>query len=217
MNQKEKSRQSREKIIESAIQEFGTKGFRGATINAVCGHGIAKGLLYHYFSGKEELFLICAEKCFSSFIEYLRQRGGGENLKKCLELRARFFQDNPLYARIFFEALLQPPVGLGREIKEARREYEEFNRALYRQMISRLTLRKGVSEKMALEHFELMQDMFNCYFNSPAYAGHDMQALMEAHEEKLGTVLDLMLYGIAQKRIVVDGEAEDIDEKKEDK
>ena len=199
MNQKEKSRLSREKIIRAAVREFGTNGFRGTTINGVCGQEIAKGLLYHYFSGKEELFLSCVEHCFTSLVKYLRAGRGEENLQKCLRLRARFFREQPLYARIFFEALLQPPVNLRREIKMAQREYEEFNRHLYQKMISGLVLRRGVTEETALEYFSLMQEMFNCYFSSPAYAEQNIQELMKAHEAQLETMLDYMVYGIAQE------------------
>ena len=199
MNQKERSRLSREKIIAASLQEFGTNGFRGTTINAICGHGIAKGLLYHNFSGKEELFLLCAERCFSNLTAYLRAEKGEESLSRALRLREQFFRENPLYARVFFEAILQPPPGLRQDIKEIRKEFDQFNRALYARIISGLELREGVTAETAMAYCELIQDMFNCYFNSPAYAGWDMRDIMEAHESRLETMLDFMLYGIAKE------------------
>lgn len=52
MKQEEKTRLTRERILSAAINEFGTKGYEKANINSVSGAGIAKGLIYHNFSGK---------------------------------------------------------------------------------------------------------------------------------------------------------------------
>ena len=41
--------------------------------------------------------------------------------------------------------------------------------------------------------------MFNGYFQSKADQGGDYKALMEAHEERLFEILDMMLYGIVKQ------------------
>lgn len=45
MKQEEKTRLTRERIINAGIKEFGSKGYAGASINSVSDSGIAKGLL----------------------------------------------------------------------------------------------------------------------------------------------------------------------------
>lgn len=35
------------------MQEFGSKGYRGASLNTICEAGIPKGLLYHNFKNKD--------------------------------------------------------------------------------------------------------------------------------------------------------------------
>ena len=62
-----------------------------------------------------------------------------------------------------------------------------------------MTLRKGVTEKDALEYYEIMQEMFNGYFSSPAYASKEFHFLMADHEERLSKTLDFMLYGIVER------------------
>ena len=59
MNKNEKTERTVAKIMESAMTEFGTNGYAGGTVNNICKAGINKGLVYHNFSGKDELFLIC--------------------------------------------------------------------------------------------------------------------------------------------------------------
>lgn len=44
--------------ITAALFEFATKGYQGFVINELCKvDGIAKGVLYHNFSGKSDLYL----------------------------------------------------------------------------------------------------------------------------------------------------------------
>ena len=48
MKQKEKSQISKEKILNAAIIEFGTKTYESASLNNICSdNNISKGLIYH--------------------------------------------------------------------------------------------------------------------------------------------------------------------------
>ena len=60
MKKEEKTRLRREKIITAALFEFATKGYQVFVINELCKvDGISKGVLYHNFSGKSDLYLTC--------------------------------------------------------------------------------------------------------------------------------------------------------------
>lgn len=202
MTQEEKTSRTRERILKAAMEEFGTKGYAGATMGEICGkHHIAKGLLYHNFPGKEALYLACVSRCFEEVMAYLQQHTKGVELKSYMESRYRFFSSHPIHARIFFEAVLQPPQGLEEPIKACKQPFDAYNRAVYREALAHLTLRKGVTEQDALEYYELMQEMFNGYFSSSAYAGKDVEWLGSEHENRLFKVLNLMLYGIAEQEM----------------
>lgn len=200
MKKEEKTELTKEKIIKASMEEFGANGYAGATINSICNrHGISKGLLYHNFTGKDELYLLCVKQCFQSLITYLRSEITELTLPKYLELRFLYFKKNPICARIFFEALLQPPEALFGQIKSIKRDFESFNRQLYQKKLSEITLRKGLTEEEALEYCEIMQEMFNCYFSSPAYSMESFQTVITDHEKKLERMLDILLYGIVER------------------
>lgn len=200
MKQHERTEQTKEKIITAAIEEFGTYGYDASSLNNICGkHNIAKGLIYHNFKDKDTLYLTCTAHCFSVLIAYLEKQKPEINLETYMSLRYRFFSTNPLYARIFFEAILQPPIKLKKTIKEQRQAFDAMNREICRCALQKLILRCGVSEAQALSYFELMQEMFNGYFSSSAYAGSDFTTLVADHEERLSQTLDFMLYGIAKE------------------
>ncbi len=56
MTQKERQERSKREILEAAMEEFGTRGYDAVTMEGICGgHGISKGMLYHYYPNKDAL------------------------------------------------------------------------------------------------------------------------------------------------------------------
>lgn len=52
------SKERQNEILEIAIEEFSSKGYKSANINIIAKNaGISIGLMYKYFATKEELFL----------------------------------------------------------------------------------------------------------------------------------------------------------------
>lgn len=200
MKQEEKTERTREKILRAAMEEFGAHGYAGASLNSICGTGISKGLLYHNFAGKDALFLACVEQCFAQLTEFLRQRDPQGDPERYLEARLCFFREHPQEARLFFEAMLQPPEPLWEQIRRLRKDFDAFNRTLYGQMLDRVVLRPGVDREEALGYFSLFQEMFNGYFSSPACRGLSFDDRMAAHEANLPRMFDFLLYGIAEGR-----------------
>ena len=206
MTQQERTKRTRARILEAALVEFGTKSYDAASINTICNeNNLSKGLLYHNFKNKDELYLRCVKACYDELMGCLKAQWpekldapGG--LRRLLELRQSFFEENPYYANIFFQSLLQPPKHLRGEIQEIRREFEELNTKCYQEILGGLSLRKGITEELALECFSIFQEMFNGYFRSKADQGGDYHALVQDHEGKLTKVFDIILYGIAERQ-----------------
>lgn len=205
MKQQEKTQRTQERILAAAIMEFGTKGYEGASINAICNASqTPKGLLYHNFKNKDDLYLRCVKRCYEQMMEYLRarerpSRNAREDMKRLLALRQAFFAEHPHHASLFFHSLLQPPGHLLAQMKETRQDFDAFCIERYQRMLDVLSLRDGITREMALEYFSIFLEMFNGYFQSRAGQGGDYAALMEAHEKKLSEILDIVLYGIAKQ------------------
>lgn len=200
VKKEEKTELTKERIIQAAVQEFGVKGYAASTVGAICSeYGIAKGLIYHNFKGKDDLYLTCVSRCFADVTACLREQDTGTDLHQYMQRRLQYFSEHPLYAGIFFEAVLQPPAPLAAEIRECKKDFDQFNRHIYRTAISRMKLRRGVTEEDAMEYYGIMQEMFNGYFSSPAYAGKDFETIITDHEERLVKMLDFMLYGIVER------------------
>ena len=201
MKKEEKTELTKERIINAAIEEFGTKGYTASSLYNICKNfNISKGLLYHNFENKDKLYLACISKCFLEVTKYLESQNFESDIQRYTELRFAFFSKYPLYARLFFEVVLQPPVNLINEINKIKKGFDELNKKIYHSVLQSLTLRDGVTEKDAMEYYELMQEMFNGYFSSSVYVNTDFSLLISDHEKKLKKILNFILYGIAKEK-----------------
>ncbi|MCY7830498.1 TetR/AcrR family transcriptional regulator [Bacillus spizizenii] len=56
LKQSERSAQRKEKLIDTALELFSSRGYNGTTVKEIAKEaGVTDGLIYHYFSSKEEL------------------------------------------------------------------------------------------------------------------------------------------------------------------
>ena len=95
MKKSEKTEITVTKIIELAMAEFGTKGYAGGTVNNICKTGINKGLVYHNFTGKDELYLTCLRYSCDRFVEYVNANDGAVDLERYMAVRMDFFNSFP--------------------------------------------------------------------------------------------------------------------------
>lgn len=102
MKREEKNQQTKHRIMESALKEFAEQGYGASSVNNICScEGVSKGIIYHYFQTKDELYLACVDGCFGALTEYLREKLilEGETVHRQLQLyfdaRFEFFQAFP--------------------------------------------------------------------------------------------------------------------------
>lgn len=205
MKQQEKTQKTRERILAAALEEFGRKSYDAAAINSICEAGqIPKGLLYHNFKNKDQLYLACVALCYERMTAYMKAHAEDTGdarraLQSFLLTRQRFFAENPHLANIFFNTVLYPPRHLQQDLALLRRDFDAYLTQRYRAILAHLTLREGISTEMALDYFSAIQEMFNSYFQKRAQAEGDYHALIGDHEDKLSGMMDILLYGIARE------------------
>src|SRR5690349_11852781 len=67
-------------ILEAALEEFAERGYAGARMAAVASRaGIAKGLIYHYFPSKSDLFQATVRACTQPVFEEAERRASEYN------------------------------------------------------------------------------------------------------------------------------------------
>lgn len=203
MKREEKNALSRQRILNAAMEEFSGKGYEGASLNTICSEkGISKGIIYHYFKDKNELYLLCVEECFREVTAYLEEHtassGGpaGKRLQDYFNARLRFFADHPLCLGIFAEAVFNPPAGLGAEIAMRKAEFDRLNISVLTGLLESEPLREGLTVSSIVEDFRMYMDIFNMRFRAVVRDDQPMEELLKKHEERCRRQLDIMLYGV---------------------
>ncbi|WP_066071812.1 TetR/AcrR family transcriptional regulator [Neobacillus soli] len=68
-------KEKQDRIINAAIKEFAQKGYNNASTNEIIKEaGISKGLLFHYFGNKKQLFLFLFDYCYELIAEQFYQK-----------------------------------------------------------------------------------------------------------------------------------------------
>ncbi len=141
------------KIIDSATALFNEKGYAGSSISDISKRAqLSKGILYHYFKNKNDLYLFCAKKCIKVYRAYLEERlqSPAENadwLMENVKLRIRFFEEHPQYRTLFQFITSKKPDHLAQELTEIREELDEDNDRRMQERTAHIRLGKGVQRE----------------------------------------------------------------------
>jgi AcrR family transcriptional regulator len=203
MKREEKNAQSRQKVLDASLREFSAKGYDTASINTICAENdISKGIIYHYFKDKDEIYLLCVAECFDKLVSYMTDAVKGmegsteQRLHGYFDVRLRFFAENPLYLGIFTNAVLNPPDRLVGDIMAARKAFDELNISVLTRLLESTVLRKGVTVPAVVEDFRMYMDYFNMRFKAVLDEAHSPEQALQKHEERCHRQLGTLLYGV---------------------
>lgn len=205
MKREIKAECSREKILCAAMDEFGCKSYDAASLNIICSaNNISKGLVYHYFGNKDDLYLLCVKTCFEHLTAFLAEESYDftdfqRGMNQYLARRFLFFQTYPQEGHLFFHTVLQPPLHLAGKIQELRAVFDAQSLAYYKTALAHVVLREGITEETALQYFVLFQEVFHGCFRRHMDSSAALENLMQAHEVQLSNLLNLMLYGLVKE------------------
>lgn len=205
MKQQERQRKSKEKILQAAIAEFSVYDYEKVTMESICKkHGISKGMMYHYYSGKDDLFLLCVQNLYDMMLEYieshmqeLEEKDARSALKDFWMLRESFLQDHPEQKNIFESVLLRTPKHLFEKIEEIRCPMEELNRQFLHSTISKIELRKNLNKENVSVYLEAMESVF--WKLVERYRSERLLSDVHSMMEAAGELWDMVLLGVVQQ------------------
>lgn len=204
MNREEKNQQMQRRIMDSALAEFAKQGYSASSVNTICAaQGVSKGIIYHYFKNKDELYLSCVQECFQRLTGYLKsalleeQEPAEKQLEAYFTQRISFFQANPVYQPIFCEAVIAPPAHLVPEIQERRKAFDAFTVETLERLLRPLPLRSHMSMEEVVELFRQFQDFINAQYRGAQFFSQDSFVLRDEHCRKM---LEILLYGVVERR-----------------
>lgn len=203
VKQSERTRKSRAQILDAAMQEFGTADYAAVSVERICTrHGISKGLMYHYYAGKDALFLACASQVFGALAQYLDAHlpqlyacDSSERIRDYFLLRDAFFAEHPLEKRVFENAMFHAPPQLVPEIAKMRKPLAQANAHFMAHVVNTVGLRDGITKQEATRYLESVEFVFWTMLRMNGVQDMSQSQALRQCTERL---LDMLLYGIAK-------------------
>lgn len=198
MKKAEKTNLTIKRILDAGIQEFGKGSYDSVSINTILeNHGISKGLFYHNFKSKDELYLAVVKLTFDEMIrinsEETREEGNTEDATiLVIRKRHKFFRDNPLMANIFFTALFKTPPHLANKLKEVKKEFDETSK----KFIMSLPIKDDIDPLLAANCVLFFQEIFNLYYANESKQHNDFKRVVTEHESTLQSLIEILFHGL---------------------
>lgn len=195
----------KEELLRACLAEFAEHGYEKGNTNRICdAAGVSKGLLFHYFGSKRDLYLLCVRRCVDDLLrifEPFSTEGLGftESLAAYGRAKIGFYLEHPLHYRIVAGAFLATPKEVRRELSQ---QFDELNRyawSVVGELIGRVPLRPGVTKEQAVELIRAVSGAAERKY-IPQILGRaecDADFYSRVQEDYL-RMMRLALYGIAE-------------------
>jgi TetR/AcrR family transcriptional regulator len=152
------SEEKKKLIIDACLDEFARNGYdKASTNNIVREAGISKGILFHYFGNKKNLYLYILDYCTDYYIDYLRGNikeisiDFFERILHLTELRLDISAMYPQAYQIFANAYLDIPADLRDEIDLKYHKLLELNNTLVLKNVDMTKFKEDIDTEKAIE------------------------------------------------------------------
>jgi TetR/AcrR family transcriptional regulator len=126
--------EKQDRIINAAIKEFAQKGYDKASTNEIVKEAeISKGLLFHYFKNKKQLFLFLVNYCYETVAELFYQKFSFtevdffNRMRQSVIIKMELSERYPDIFKFIQEAYMEDAVEIKQEMEEKKRELIHLN------------------------------------------------------------------------------------------
>jgi AcrR family transcriptional regulator len=181
-------------IIEAAARIFGRAGYDGAEMERVAEEaGIAKGTLYLYFQGKQDLFFACVDDGMRQMQANVRAAADSttepfERLARGIRAYLTFFDENPHCV----ELLIQERAIFKDRKGSTYFEYRKANLGPWRDLYTRLAAEGRIRPELPVER---ILDTVGSLLYGTMFTNHFVGRAVPL-EEQYRHLLDVILFGI---------------------
>ncbi|MDD6038553.1 MAG: TetR/AcrR family transcriptional regulator [bacterium] len=144
-------------ILNAAAAQFAKYGYKKTTVDEIVAEaGISKGLFYHYYENKKQLYLAIYDRFTAALSESVKQEIDTSNtdffnrLKQISHIRIAFINQYPDLWNFLYSAYYESHPDIASEIKE---KNQQMVRASYSDTASNIDwtkLKKGISPNTAI-------------------------------------------------------------------
>jgi AcrR family transcriptional regulator len=108
VSERKTKEERREAVLEAALEEFGERGFHGASTEDIArGAGISQPYVFRLFGTKKELFTAVVTRCFRETLEMFQRAAEGLRGKEALEAMGNAYVERLLNDRVRLRVQMQ--------------------------------------------------------------------------------------------------------------
>lgn len=196
-------RDKRLDLLNHAIELFALQGYDATSTNQIIEQAnVSKGLLFHYFTNKETLFLRCYQIVSEDFHQHLLSidhpsTSFKEELFKLALHKHAYGIEKPLYYQLLFEGFVKAPLHLQPQLQQILTPIMEDGMKIMHTLIDTLPIKATCSKQDVYLLFEginyaFQKNMIPSITNVSTLTTQEITGLYE-HYVKL---VDGILYGI---------------------
>ncbi|MCL2699643.1 MAG: TetR/AcrR family transcriptional regulator [Defluviitaleaceae bacterium] len=204
----------KERILFAAIDEFGRRGYAGASTNAiVSAAGVSKGLLFHYYGTKKDLFMECAqyviEKMGSAVFGRLDLANDDmfERIKQSLKVKLQVCSDHPELMRMVYKLWYSDDKPI---IEEYMRRHmgvdsmdnlSEYRMSVLFKGVDLSKLKESMDARRVMQYIELLLDTTWTRFAAKYdYDAYKIGENMKEYLTEADFILDMIKGGVYKTR-----------------
>lgn len=210
MTQEERTKISRELILEGAVREFGRHGYEDASINRICTeNGISKGRLFHHFENKEDIFLTAVRECYEALCAHTAAfspdpaKPLAQNFHDYFQHRQQYFVNRPYRPLLMASDSVRRPSEAFREpVGRIRERFEEANLKKLREILENSAQAIVPADtNLALRAFHIASQFIHLHVGYPNWNPEkEMQPVADRSLELFDQVVHMLLYGVLPRQ-----------------
>lgn len=201
--------EKQENILKVCIEEFANNGYDHTSTDVLTSKaGISKGILFHYFKSKKNLYLYIIKKIADELIKIMLEEADKitsqdffERIKIMTIIKQKLAILYPKESELILKTFANPPIKLQKEINDIYMEMLNFSQSIYdKYLFSYMkedNLKLGVSKEKAIE-FSLI--LLEGYSNKLMlrYKGKEMDLINQLEKilKELDEYIEIIKYGI---------------------
>jgi TetR/AcrR family transcriptional regulator len=193
-------------LLNAAIQEFAAKGYELASTNEITRKAnVSKGILFHYYGGKKQLYLAVIDACIEQSLSLVNDEtvnNSGDlfdTIRQIQKIKLKLFQSNPGMHRILSEAFLDMREELGEELRERQARLQNLYAPLLLNKLDTALFRQGIDAGLAVSWVLLSLEALITYRLANFKLGNSGAELSDAVMQELEPYIDMFKFGIYKR------------------
>lgn len=193
----------RDKILEASLDEFAECGYDKASTDKISAKaGVSKGLIFHYFGSKDNLYFIIINKCIDDiFNEFNKIKFNDSDFISMLtqinKMKYDFFIKNPMHYQIIVNGFYNSPKKLQKKLEQRYSELKQIGLNIIVDMIKDLPIKENISVDDILTVLasitNLIENKYLSYFIKGIY---QYEEVYNSAVDEYMKLINIVLYGI---------------------